>query len=175
MAKQIGDKKLTGTIDNVTFYKMEGEYYVRMKSSLTRKRFFKDAAFEGSRSSSKRLAAGSKLASAVYRTIPQKKREYSMFCELKSLAIKLMKEGQSDEEVMVRLNKLVREKMRKSKMENRKSKVKKPFVGVFDVFVEPGSLIENRRSKVKVEENTKLSREKSILIKGLNSSNYGRG
>jgi hypothetical protein len=37
MAKQIGDIKITGTYDNVTYYKMDGEYYARSKSSLTGK------------------------------------------------------------------------------------------------------------------------------------------
>lgn len=109
---------MTGTVDNLTFYKMEGAYYVRMKSSLTRKRFFKDAAFEGSRRSSNRLAVGSKLASSVYKSFPEKKRRYSVFCALKSLAIKLLKEQRSEQAVLMQLQQKVR------KMERVKRKIK---------------------------------------------------
>jgi hypothetical protein len=37
MAKQVDDIKITGTYDDVTNYKMDGQYYARMKSSLTGK------------------------------------------------------------------------------------------------------------------------------------------
>ena len=60
MAKQVGIIKITGTIDDITFYEMGGEFYARMKSSLTGKRFWKDKAFEGSRRSAKALGVASK-------------------------------------------------------------------------------------------------------------------
>jgi len=47
VAKQIGATKITGTIQNICFYKMEGQYYARQKSSLTGKRVKKDPAFSG--------------------------------------------------------------------------------------------------------------------------------
>lgn len=39
MAKQAGDIKLRGTIQNITFYPIGEEYYARKKSSLDGKRF----------------------------------------------------------------------------------------------------------------------------------------
>ena len=90
MARQTGAIKITRTVDDLTFYQMEGEYYVRTKSSLTRKKFFTNKAFEGSRKSRERLRDGSKLASCVYKQLPEVKRKYPVFCELKSVAIKLL-------------------------------------------------------------------------------------
>jgi hypothetical protein len=95
MAKQTGPVKLTGTIDGLCFYKMEGEYYVRRKSSLSTKRYQKDAAFSGSRRSSSRFGEGNRLASKVYQLIAEEKRVYSLFCFLKSRSILLLKEGNS--------------------------------------------------------------------------------
>ena len=95
MAKQCGDIKLTGSIDDLCFYRMCGEYYVRMKSSLMGKRFWKDAAFEGSRESCQRFAEGNRLASKLYRMVEEEKRMYSLFCFLKKRAIQLLKDGKS--------------------------------------------------------------------------------
>ncbi|WP_410966294.1 hypothetical protein, partial [Salmonella sp. SAL4449] len=67
MAKQAGDIKITGTIEDITFYRMVGRYYARMKSSLTGQRVKKDTAFAGTMRSAARLALGSQLASKTYR------------------------------------------------------------------------------------------------------------
>jgi hypothetical protein len=95
MAKQAGTIFIEGTIDDLTFYKMEGRYYVRMKSSLTGKKFWRSKAFERSRESCKRFAKGNGLASKVYRMIDKEKRVYSLYCFLKRRAILLLKEGKS--------------------------------------------------------------------------------
>jgi hypothetical protein len=84
---------ITGTIDDLTFYKMSGAYYARQKSSLTRKRFQKDKAFERSRVSASRFATGNSLASAVYRMLPAEKKSYPLFCFVKKKAIQLLKQG----------------------------------------------------------------------------------
>ena len=89
MAKQVGIIKITGTIDDITFYKMGEEYYARMKSSLTGKRFWKDRAFEGSRKSALALGSASKLASLLYKTLPKEKKGRTVFQKLTG-RIKLM-------------------------------------------------------------------------------------
>jgi hypothetical protein len=95
MAKQAGDIKITGVIDDLCFYKMDGRYYVRMKSSLSSKNFWKHKAFEGSRKSCERFGEGNKLASKLYRMVEKEKRGYTLFCFLKRKAIQLLKEGKS--------------------------------------------------------------------------------
>jgi len=99
MAKQAGSYRVKGSIDGVCFYKMNGEYYVRLRSSLTGKQFWERKAFEGSRKSCKRFGEGNKIASKIYRMIEEEKREYPLFCFLKKRAILLLKEGMNVEEV----------------------------------------------------------------------------
>jgi len=99
MAKQRGDFFIEGTINDLTFYKIEGSYYVRMKSSLSRERFWKDRAFEGSRRSCSRFGEGNQLASRVYKMAEQEKKSYSLFCFLKRRAILLLKEGKNLEQI----------------------------------------------------------------------------
>lgn len=82
MAKQIGDIKLTGTVDDLVFYHMGGDYYVRTKSSLTGKRFRRDKAFEGSRRSAGLLGAASALAAGLYRLLPKERKSRDLFREL---------------------------------------------------------------------------------------------
>ena len=95
MAKQAGPFFIEGTLDDLTFYKMEGKYYVRMKSSVTGKKFWKHKAFERSRESCERFSEGNRLASRLYRRIEKEKRKYKLFCFLKKKAIQLLKEGKS--------------------------------------------------------------------------------
>jgi len=98
MAKQAGDFFIEGTIDELTYYKMYGTYYVRRKSSLTKKKFHKSRAFERSRESCRRFSEGNRLASRLYRRMEKEKRVYSVFCFLKKRAILLLKEGKSLQE-----------------------------------------------------------------------------
>jgi hypothetical protein len=104
MARQAGDIKIISTIDDLCFYKMCGEYFVRMKSSLTGKRFWKDKAFEGSRKSCSRFGEGNKIASKVYAMIEKENRVKKLFTFLRRRAILLLKEGVSvegTEEVLI--------------------------------------------------------------------------
>jgi hypothetical protein len=109
MARQIGDIKIRGTIGDVTFYRMDGEYYARMKSSLTAKKVKTHPHFALTRMYAKWLGEASKLASEVYRTLPKDERKYAVFCRLKTVAHKLVKEGVVREEVLAELGKLVQE------------------------------------------------------------------
>ncbi|HEV7333266.1 MAG TPA: hypothetical protein VGN63_19685 [Flavisolibacter sp.] len=82
MARQTGPVKITGTIDDICFYKMEGDYFARRKSSLSGKRFWKDRVFAGSRRSSGLLGAASPLASRLYRQLPKEKKGRPQFQQL---------------------------------------------------------------------------------------------
>jgi hypothetical protein len=107
MARQVGDTIITKTTDSLVFYKMDGKGYVRMKSSLTRKRFKTSKRFANSRKSAERFAKGNRIASEVYNTIPATERKYAMFLQLKSAAIALLKAGTADSEVKVTLTALI--------------------------------------------------------------------
>jgi hypothetical protein len=103
MAKQAGDIFIEGTIDDLSFYKMDGKYYVRMKSSLTGKKFWKHKAFEGSRKSAELLGRASKIASSFYRSYPKEKKHKGLFNEIVGKAKLWFKDGKDEEEVMLLL------------------------------------------------------------------------
>ena len=100
MARQIGDIILVGTIDDITFYKMEGRGYARKKTSLTGKRVKRDPRFQRTMESAHRLGRGSQLASTVYRSLPRPMQVYALFKELKSIAILAIKEGKGEAQVL---------------------------------------------------------------------------
>ena len=66
---------MEGTIGGMTFYCMGGQYYVRMKSSLTGDRWRKDKAFARSRENALEFGGGSRVASAVWQAVPKEVRK----------------------------------------------------------------------------------------------------
>jgi hypothetical protein len=99
MAKQAGDIKITGTIEGLCFYRMEGRYYVRRKSTLTGRRFQRDAAFAGSRRSAGLLASASSLASRLYRRLPKERKARAVFQRLTGDVKLLLATGWSEERI----------------------------------------------------------------------------
>lgn len=152
MARLIGDYKFTGTVDGLCFYKMYGDYFVRTKSSLTGKRFWKDKAFEGSRRSCGLLAKASALASAFYKTYPKEKRRKGLFNEMTGKAKLWLKEGMSEEEALLLLAQtypVQQEVIKKEKQLARKVKaitVKKKE-NLFCVLINSGLMPRNRKVK----------------------------
>ncbi len=84
-----------------------------MKSSLTGKQFKTKKCFERSRRSAARFGAGNKIAGEVYRSLPDKKRVYTLFCSLKSIAIALLKQGLDVADAKITLEELLKPPRRK--------------------------------------------------------------
>jgi hypothetical protein len=103
MAKQIGEIRITGTVAGITFYRMDGQYYARRKSSLRGERVKGDKRFRRTMESAGRLGRGSQWASRVYRSLPREQQVYALFCRLKSAAIRALKEGKKEKEVQALL------------------------------------------------------------------------
>lgn len=104
MGKQTGPFFRTGTIGRVTYYQLfEGHYYLRAKSSLTRKRFFLDGAFEGSRKRSKEFGGAAALASRINRQLPRGKRGRGFMGKLIGQVHKALLAGGTPEEVTAML------------------------------------------------------------------------
>jgi len=93
MAKQIGFIKVRGTIGDITFYKLNGGYYARRKTSLCKERVLRDAAFAGSRRSSALFGMAAKLAKIVYRRLPIQKKRHGMIGKLTAKANRLLHGG----------------------------------------------------------------------------------
>lgn len=99
MAEQTGDIKITGSIDDICFYRMEGRYYARLKSSLSRTRFFNDPVFEGSRKSAFLLAAASQLSSRLYHTLRLEFKGRGVYQELTGQIKLFMAQGMTEDSI----------------------------------------------------------------------------
>lgn len=99
MAKQAGPYFIEGCIDNVCFYKLDGQYYARMKSSLDGKRVKKDPAFKGLMRYAGMLGKASQLASIVNREFGGKGKQ-SLYKKLKTEAYGMLREGIAAEDVL---------------------------------------------------------------------------
>lgn len=104
MAKQVGKIKIgSRRLGRLVFYKMGEEYYVRTKSSLTGKRVKKDPKFQGTMRSAGRLARASKIGSTVYKALPANFKQFFMYRSFTGEAVKMLKLGMSEEEILQKL------------------------------------------------------------------------
>jgi hypothetical protein len=69
---------VTGTIGDLTFYKLFEKYYVRTKSSLDRERIKRDKAFERFRRCASVFGRASALASVLYWSLPLEQRGHGV-------------------------------------------------------------------------------------------------
>jgi hypothetical protein len=93
MAKQCGPYIITGTIDNVCFYEMNGKGYARISNPLSSKRVKTAPEFEGTRRHAALLQQASPLACTVYKTLPKEKRNATHRRRLTGTAIQMLKQG----------------------------------------------------------------------------------
>src|SRR5262245_4887417 len=98
MAKQIGPFKFTGCIGN--FYRLEGHYYDRMKSSLDRKRVLRDKAFQRTMENARVLGLASKTASLIFRATAKEKRDHGLFRRLTGMVMRMLRQGKTREEAL---------------------------------------------------------------------------
>jgi hypothetical protein len=103
MARQTGDIKVVGTIEGLSFYKMRETYFVRTKSSLTGKRFWKEQAFEGSRKSCSLLAKASALTASFYKSYPKDKKTRGLFNTMTGKVKLWLKEGRTEAQALLLL------------------------------------------------------------------------
>ena len=101
MAQQIaGLCFLEGTFDQLTFYKMEGKYYVRVKSSLTSERVKTSPEFGWTMAYANLLGRASKIGSQIYKALPKSWRQFWMYRSFTGEAFTLLKDNPyTDEEV----------------------------------------------------------------------------
>jgi len=103
MPKQIGDIKVTGTIDNINFYEMEGEFYARKKTSLDKKRVTKDPAFANSRKASSNFGRASKISAAFYKRLPESQKLHGVQGKFTGLVNTALSEGKTEAEAILLL------------------------------------------------------------------------
>ena len=98
--KNIG---ITGTVGNICFYEMNGQFYARSKTSLTGKRMKRDPAFQQAMLNAGLFGRASVIASVVYRLLPAKEKGISKYRNVTGMAMRLLKGGMQEEEVLQRL------------------------------------------------------------------------
>lgn len=98
MAQQLGPLFFECTWDDLTFYKMDGKYYVRKKSRLTRQKVLTHKAFRKTRYYANLLGIASQIASSIYSDLPLHWRQFWMFRSFTGEAFSLMEEGLSPQE-----------------------------------------------------------------------------
>ncbi len=98
MAKQSGPLQITGTIGGITFYKMDGQFYARSKSSLDGRRVKKDPRFRRTMYEAGEFGKASKAARKVYWQMPEEKRKHGMYGRLTGKIRKLLNTGKSLDE-----------------------------------------------------------------------------
>jgi hypothetical protein len=100
MARQTGSLKITGTIDNLTFHQMDGRYYVRTKSSLTRKRVLRNPAFKRSLQRVELFGIASNIAAALYKQLPQSQKGKNVIGKLTGQVFQLLMDESTPEEIL---------------------------------------------------------------------------
>ena len=100
MAKQAGPFFITGMIDQICFYRMDGNYYARVRSSLDGKRVKKDPAFRETMRYAELMGKASSIASIVYRALPEEQKIKGLFRKLVAQAMRLLKENKIAEEIV---------------------------------------------------------------------------
>jgi hypothetical protein len=83
---------LGGRYDNAVFYRLPCGLICRFLSPHTRKRILKDPKFAEFRKCSKRMAKASKIASAVYKALPEDFRQFWMYRAFVGEALKMLKD-----------------------------------------------------------------------------------
>lgn len=106
MPKQKGPDFYTGTRGDTCFYKMDGQYYVRRKSTLSGKRVKRDKAFTLTRVYADLLGQASRLAAAVYRCLPREERRHAQYRAMTGEALKMLKEGVAADVISARLEQM---------------------------------------------------------------------
>jgi hypothetical protein len=114
MAKQTSYVKAVGTVDgDINFYyDEEWGYLVRMLPGVSSKRYWKDAAFEGSRRSAERFGVGNIMSSIIYRFVPVKRRYRKLFKQVRTIAIVCLKQGMDKANVFTALYNFLEEQKR---------------------------------------------------------------
>jgi uncharacterized protein YabN with tetrapyrrole methylase and pyrophosphatase domain len=105
MARQTGAVKITGTYDELCFYKMDGEYYARMKSSLTGNRVKRDPVFKRTMANAAIFAEANKITSILYSELKKEEKGRAVRYELLRKVRKMLADGVSKEAIIHSLSK----------------------------------------------------------------------
>src|SRR6476620_10077844 len=102
MARQAGPLFITGTIDDMVFYKMGDKYYMRLKGEptpITKKRMSQDEHYPLLCLRKREFKAASKMVRKWYYTLPKEVRKLGLFGKLTGKAVRMLRKGVAEEEI----------------------------------------------------------------------------
>src|SRR5881275_1060623 len=100
MAKLVAGPKLSGSLDDITFYMLEGECVAKKKSSFNKRNYKKKDRYRGFKRSGQTMGSASHMLSPLYRTLPRDRKSKKLWNELCSRANRLLyREHKTLEEV----------------------------------------------------------------------------
>jgi len=105
MTKQARTIKISGTIGDICFYRLHEEQYARAKSSLPGKRVKRGPAFKETMKYAALLACASKIASVIYKGLPQEQKSRKKYQAMTGEAMRLIKEKMNIEKVIELMSK----------------------------------------------------------------------
>jgi hypothetical protein len=108
MSRQKGPVYITGTANGICYYRMDGKYYARRKSTLSRKRVKRDPRFALTRKYAALLGQASQIAAGVYRLLPRAQKTLALYRAMTGQAMGLLKRGQSETEIREHLQQLTK-------------------------------------------------------------------
>jgi hypothetical protein len=101
MARQTGTIVFEGTIGNLTGYQMNGRHYLKMKSSVSRKRILREDRFVNTRRNANWFGQAQKIAKQIYHELPPDQRDqYRTWYPLRNKAQLLLRKGLPHKEII---------------------------------------------------------------------------
>jgi hypothetical protein len=108
MARQVGPNFIVGTIGNLTYYKMNGKYYVKAKTVHNKRRIKTDKCFALTRRNASWFGMASSLASEAYHPLYFDLRDKErIYTPLLARSVELVRMGLSKEEVLLQLKRFL--------------------------------------------------------------------
>lgn len=99
MARLRKGQYFSGLLDDLIFYQRWGTTYIRSKGSVTRERVLKSREYATTRQYANKMALASRIASPVYRALPDDRRAMWIFRSITGDAASLLYKGMSEKEV----------------------------------------------------------------------------
>ncbi|ANE52909.1 hypothetical protein [Flavisolibacter tropicus] len=102
MARQAGPLFITGTIDDMVFYQMNGRYYMRLKgepTTGTKKRMSQDEHYPLLCLRKREFKEASKMVRKWYYTLPKTVRKHGLFGKLTGKAVRMLRKGMTEEKI----------------------------------------------------------------------------
>jgi hypothetical protein len=104
MATQSGTVLFEGTLGNITGYRMNGKYYLKTKTSLTRRKILSSNCFSNTRRNAKWFGEAQSIAKQVYHELPPNKHnQYKVWYPLRNKAQALVRKELPREQIIILL------------------------------------------------------------------------